>query len=186
MTQEGLDNVTERMRFRSQLLLRLRLAQRRSTLVLRRSRSALHQLRLALAPAVREERGGLAGVWRLKTFVSEDVQSGERRTVFGRHPNGCLVLTPSGRLFAILTARKRAAIAPLIAYSGTYRVEGTTLTTTVDIAWDEGWIGTNVVRHYRIEGNTLYIETPAGPNVDHGGRTMRFLLSWKRVSRLAL
>jgi hypothetical protein len=148
-------------------------------------------LRLALAPAVGEVPTGLAGVWRLKTFVSEDVQSRERKTVFGRRPNGCLVLTPSGRLFAILTARKRAATAPLtddriaahdsiIAYSGTYHVEGTIFTTTVDVAWDEDLVGTNQVRHYRIEGTTLYIETPPGPSVDHGGRTMRFLLSWKR------
>jgi hypothetical protein len=158
-----------------------------------RFRSQLQRrLRLALAPAVAEVPAALAGVWRLKTFVSEDVQSGERKTVFGRRPNGCLVLTPSGRLFAILTARRRVATAPLtdadriaaydsiIAYSGTYHVEGTTFTTTVDIAWNEGWVGTDQVRHYRIEGNTLYIETLPAPNVDHGGRTMRFLLSWQR------
>jgi hypothetical protein len=134
-------------------------------------------LRLALAPAVGEVPTGLVGVWRLKTFVSEDVQSGERKTVFGSRPNGCLVLTPSGRVFAILTARDADSI---IAYSGTYHVEGAIFTTMVDVAWDQGWIGTNQVRHYRIEGNTLYIETPPVTNVDHGGRTMRFLLSWKR------
>ena len=165
------------MRFRSLLPRRLRLALRR---------------KLALA-VVGEVPAGLAGVWRLKTFVSEDVQSGERKTVFGRRPNGCLVLTSSGRLFAILTARERAATAPLtddriaayesiIAYSGTYHVEGTIFTTTIDVAWDEGWVGTHQVRHYRIKGNTLYIETPAGPSVDHGGRTTRFLLSWKKES----
>ena len=171
------------MRFRSKLPRRLRLA-------LRRLRLAQRRLRLAVAPGVGEVPAGLAGVWRLKTFVSEDVQSGERKTVLGRRPNGCLVLTPSGRLFAMLTARKRAAIVTdadriaayhsIIAYSGTYHVEGTMFTTTVDVAWDEGWVGTNQVRHYRIEGNTLYIENPPAPSADHGGRTMRFLLSWKR------
>jgi len=148
-------------------------------------------LRLALAPAVGEVPAGLAGVWRLKTFVSEDVQSGERKTVFGPHPSGCLVLTPSGRLFAIITAKRPATVSltdadriaaydSILAYSGRYHVEGTILTTMVDVAWDEGWVGTNQVRHYRVEGNILCIETPPAPNVDHGGRTVRFLLSWKR------
>jgi len=175
------------MRFRSQL-------QRQLTLALRRLGLALRSLRLALAPAVGEVPAGLAGVWRLKTFVSEDVQSGERKTVLGHRPNGRLVLTSSGQVLAILTARKRAATALLtdadritaydsiIAYSGTYHVEGTIFTTTVDIAWNEGWVGTNQVRHYRIEGSTLYIETPPTPSADHGGRTVRFLLSWKRES----
>ena len=174
------------MRFRSQLQRQLRLALRRLGL-------ALRSLRLALAPAVGEVPAGLAGVWRLRTFVSEDVQSGERKTVLGHRPNGCLVLTPSGRLFAILTARERAATAPLtddriaayesiIAYSGTYHVEGTIFTTTVDIALNEELVGTNQVRHYRIEGSTLYIETPPTPSADPEGSTVRFLLSWKRVS----
>jgi len=149
---------------------------------------------LARPAAVGEAPAGLAGVWRLNTFVSEDVQSGERKPVFGRHPNGRLVLTPSGRLFAILTQGRRPATAPrtdadrlaaygsIIAYSGAYHVEDTTLTTTVDVAWNEEWVGTYQVRHYRIEGSTLYIETPPGPDADHEGRTMRFLLSWKRES----
>jgi len=144
----------------------------------------------AAPPAVAEEPAGLAGVWSLQTFVSEDVESKERQAVFGSHPNGYLVLTPSGRLFAILTAEQRAppltdadrisAFGSMVAYSGKYHVDGTTFTTKVDIAWNQEWVGTDQVRHYRIEGDTLYIETVPQPNASYGGRTMRFFLSWER------
>jgi len=80
----------------------------------------------------------------------------------------------------VTDADRIAAYGSIIAYSGTYQVEGTIFTTTVDIAWDEGWVGTNQVRHYRIEGNTLYIENPPARSADHGGGTKRFLLTWKR------
>lgn len=55
---------------------------------------------------------------------------------------------------------ERAAVhKSMLAYSGKYRVEGQDLITTVDISWNEEWNGTEQRRHFRIEGDKLFIES---------------------------
>ena len=52
----------------------------------------------------------------------------------------------------------------MIAYSGRYRVEGSTITTKVEAAWNESWVGGEQVRHIRFEGDRLFIESPPMPH----------------------
>jgi hypothetical protein len=76
---------------------------------------------------------------------------------------------PTGRVFAILTADNRKApvtsedqieaFRSIVAYSGTYRLEGNTLVTTVDVSADESWVGTELRRIVRIDGDRMEIET---------------------------
>lgn len=132
----------------------------------------------------------LVGTWRLVSCFMEDVQTKERKPVWGDHPNGFIVLTADGRWIVIQTAEGRkapltdedyaAAFRSMLAYSGTYRTEGNKILISVDIAWDELWNGTEQVRYYRIEGDRLHIEAAPQPYANFGGSVMRGILIWAR------
>jgi hypothetical protein len=122
---------------------------------------------------------GLIGTWKLDSCVMEDVETGERRPVWGEHPSGYLVLTPTNRWIVLQTAEGReipqtgedrsAAFRSMLAYSGTYRTDGNKIVITVDVAWDEAWNGTDQVRFYKLEGDKLHIEVAPPPYVNFGG-----------------
>ncbi|MBV9756642.1 MAG: lipocalin-like domain-containing protein, partial [Alphaproteobacteria bacterium] len=132
----------------------------------------------------------LVGIWKLVSIAAEDAETGQRTQFWGEHPNGRLILTASGEMMALLTgegrkaphseAERGAAFGSMVAYSGRYRVEGDRFVTTVDMAWNESWVGTEQVRHYRIEGNTLHIETEPQPAAGFGNRVTRYVLVWDR------
>jgi len=134
--------------------------------------------------------GTVVGTWKLVSILVEDMETGERKPLWGERPNGCLVATEDGRWIAMQTAEGRsaprsdadhtAAFRSMLAYSGRYRTEGGRIVIAVDIAWDESWIGTEQVRFYRIEGDRLHIETDPRSMPNFGGRVMRSVLVWTR------
>ena len=73
----------------------------------------------------------------------------------------------------------------MIGYSGRYRVEGNKITTKVDVAWNESWVGGEQVRIIRFEGDRLYIESPPMPHPNMYGKTVRVIVVWQRDGRLA-
>jgi Lipocalin-like domain len=145
---------------------------------------------LVARPAAAGEKAKLHGIWKLISYEFEDAETKERKPLFGEHPNGYLILLPSGRMMAIGTAEGRKipqndpersdAFRSMLAYSGKFRVDGNKFITKVDVAWNEAWVGMDQERTYKIDGDTLYIITMTQPNVNFGGRMMRGILSWKR------
>lgn len=139
-----------------------------------------------------EDNANLIGAWTLISWVHEDIETGERRPVFGEHPKGCFVFTKSGRAVAVLTGEGRSspttdrdkadAFGSMVAYSGKYRIQGNELTTSVDIAWDESQVGSNQIRFFRIEGDTLEIETAPFVSPRFGGKVVRSFLAWRKES----
>jgi len=139
-----------------------------------------------------DDKISLVGVWKLVSWVTEDVETLERRALFGEHPTGYIVFTESGRAIAILTGDRRkvpksdedkvGAFGSMVAYSGKYEIEGNRLTTRVDIAWDEAQVGTDQVRFFRIEGDNLAIETAPFVSPKFGGKLVRSFLVWRRES----
>jgi hypothetical protein len=140
--------------------------------------------------ATSNEAEALIGTWKLVSAIMEDVETGERKLAWGEKPNGIVVLTPTGRWIVVQTAEGRkppltdeergSAFRSMLAYSGRYRTEGCQIIITVDIAWDEGWIGTEQVRNFRIEGDRLHIDAAPQPYANFGGRVMRGILVWRR------
>ena len=139
---------------------------------------------------MRDAEDKLVGTWKIVSAVMEDVETKEQKLLWGEHPNGYIVLTPSGRWIVVQTAEGRkapetdadrsAAFRSMLAYSGRYHVEGDKIIIKVDIAWDESWIGTEQVRFYRIEGARLHIEAAPQPYANFGGKVMRGILIWAR------
>jgi len=125
------------------------------------------------------DSGALVGNWKLVSW--QVVVGNESQSPFGSHPIGYLLLTREGRAMALTTADARkpgesvaewaALHKSMLAYSGKYRVEGDDFITTVDISWNEIWNGTEQRRHYRIEGDRLFIESAPAPSILYPGKT---------------
>ena len=47
----------------------------------------------------------------------------------------------------------------MLAYGGPYRVEGNKVTHHLDVAWDNTRLGTDQIRFFAIQGNTLTLRT---------------------------
>jgi len=83
-------------------------------------------------------------------------------------------------LAGVWDAERAQAFRTMIAYSGRYRVEGSTITTKVEVAWNESWVGGEQVRHIRFEGDRLFIESPPMPHPNMYGKTVRVIVVWQR------
>jgi hypothetical protein len=134
----------------------------------------------------------LLGVWKLESFDTEFKTTGQRKNIFGEKPNGYLIFTPEKRMMALLTAEGRkkpntdedriAAFWSMSAYSGIYRVEGDKWTTKVDVAWTETWTGSDQIRFFKLEGDTLTVTTTWLPHPNlPGNPEARAVLVWSRV-----
>jgi Lipocalin-like domain len=118
------------------------------------------------------DAGKLVGVWKLNSFVTEIVETKERRNMYGANPTGYLIITPE-RFMSIVTGEGRKppltdedrinGFRSMYAFTGPYRVEGDRLTVKVDVAWNVGWIGTDQIRIFRVEGDKLFIESIHAP-----------------------
>ncbi len=140
-------------------------------------------------PTIADDRDKLAGNWRLVSFYTEDVQTKQRNNVYGEQPKGYVAFT-GGRFIGIATAEGRkqpqtsedqaAAFRSMIAYTGKYRVEGDKYITKVDVAWNEGWVGTEQIRFWRLEGDRLNLTTAPMPNPNVSGGMLIGTLVWER------
>jgi hypothetical protein len=53
----------------------------------------------------------------------------------------------------------------MFAYAGRYTADGQKVIHHVDISWNQSWTGTDLVRLYKLDGNTLTITTAPAPLV---------------------
>jgi hypothetical protein len=143
-------------------------------------------------PSFGEDGSPIVGTWRLLSYVVEVQATGEKLPAMGEKPGGYVTFLPEGRVFFVLTGdgRKPAKtehdraelLNSLVAYTGTYSTEGSTWTTSVDVAWNPEWVGTRQVRSFRVEGDRLEVLTPwrTMPNWPDKGMT-RSIVSFERA-----
>jgi Lipocalin-like domain len=141
-------------------------------------------------PVFGADNDSLVGTWKL---VSWQVipENGPPQDVFGAHPKGFLILTREGRSMVLMTAEKRQAgmgeaeraalHQSMLAYTGAYRVEGHDFITKVEVSWNEAWNGTEQRRHFRVEGNKLFIESTPAPSILFPGKTDFRRIVWERA-----
>jgi hypothetical protein len=132
----------------------------------------------------------IVGTWKLVSVMYEDQETKALAPIMGDNPRGFQIATKDGRWLALATpsgrktpetdAERAQAFRTMIAYSGRYRVEGSTITTKVEAAWNESWVGGEQVRHIRFEGDKLFIESPPMPHPNMFGKTVRVIVVWQR------
>ena len=125
---------------------------------------------LIAQPSFAADADKVVGTWKLVSYEVEVQATGQKGPVMGEKPAGYATFTREGRVFFVLTgdARKAAKtdqeraelLSTLIAYSGTYSVEGDKWITNVDVAWNPDWVGTKQVRDFKLEGERLMVLTP--------------------------
>jgi Lipocalin-like domain len=151
-------------------------------------------LLILLASAARSADNPLIGTWKLKSYVREVAATGERYNERGEHPNGYLAYSADGRMYAIITWENRIApqdVVPtnderiklfgtMISYAGTYTFDAEKVVHHVDISWNQNWTGTDQVRFYKLDGDTLTITSALAKNFTDG-REGRSILVWERL-----
>ena len=145
-------------------------------------------LLLVTLPARAED--SVVGVWKLVSVMYEDQETKQMSPVLGDAPRGYQIATADGRWLALVTANGRpvpktdeerlAAFRSMISYSGRYRVEGNKVTTKVEVAWNEAWVGGEQVRFLRFEGDKLHIESPPMPHPNVNDKVVKVIVTWAR------
>jgi hypothetical protein len=143
-------------------------------------------------PSFAYDRGNVVGLWQLVSYEIEVQTTGEKVPVMGQKPTGFANFSPEGRVFFILTGEGRKPaktdqergelLSTLVAYTGTYRVEGDMWVTNVDVAWNPEWVGTEQRRSFRIDDDQLQVLTPwrVMPNWSDKGMT-RSIVTFQRA-----
>jgi hypothetical protein len=135
----------------------------------------------------------IVGTWKIQSLVREVSATGERQNELGEKPSGYISYQPDGRMFVVLVGDNRAkpaASAPtdeekaklfgtLVAYSGTYVVEGDKVTHKIDVSWNQSWTGGEQVRFFKVDGRTLTITTAINKN-PRDGREGRAIVVFTR------
>ena len=112
----------------------------------------------------------IQGVWKLISQQVEIQATGEKEYPLGRNPSGYVTFTAEGRATFILTAEGRRPaktvqeraelLSSLVAYTGSYRLEGDNWITEVEVAWNPEWVGTEQTRLFKIDSKRLHVLTP--------------------------
>jgi hypothetical protein len=136
----------------------------------------------------------LVGTWKIVSWVTEDLETKERKDVFGAHPTGFIIFTPQHRLISLLTgegrkapqtdAERAAAFQSMYSLSGKYRIEGGKYIVTVEVAQNPVAIGKELSRDFKISGNQLTITVSAeqgAPTMN--GRPARAVTVYERETK---
>jgi hypothetical protein len=150
-------------------------------------------LLIASQPSFADDRAQqVQGVWKLISYEVEIQATGQKEPVMGQKPTGYVVFIPEGRVWFILTGEGRKPaktvqeradlLSSMVAYTGTYRLEGDTWITKVEVAWDPEWLGTEQRRSFKVDGDRLQVLTPwrIMPNWADRGMT-RSIVTFERA-----
>ena len=118
-------------------------------------------------PSFGDDGSKVLGTWKLVSYETEVQATGEKEPAMGQNPTGYVVFNAERRVFLVVTgegrkpaktSQERAELfATLIAYTGTYRVEGDKWTTKVEVAWIPEWVGTEQARSLTVDGDQLQV-----------------------------
>lgn len=137
----------------------------------------------------------LIGTWRQLSGTMVEEGSSVSRSNLSAAPNGYVNFSADGRLILLSTDSARKAPAgevptpaeaealyrSMIAYAGSYKVEGNRVTYGLDVAWNQSWTGTKQVRFWEVSGDRLTVTTPEIVNPLTGKRSV-FRLTFQKVA----
>ena len=148
----------------------------------------------SLAQQAQKCTGPQLGTWKLESFITEDLETHEKTQPYGMHPTGYLSYGPDCRMHAIIVRDNRKAPAALVAtdaesielyrgllaYAGTYMINGDKVSHYVDVSWNQAWTGTTQVRQFKIDGNSLHIRSMPAKS-PRTGRESSSVLVWTKI-----
>ena len=138
---------------------------------------------------------GLYGTWRLVSFTSTLVETGETEESFGKAPRGFIHYGRDGRMMVLVVqderprppdiaamteAMRAELLKTMVAYAGTFSFDGKTVVHHIDVSWNELWTGTNQLRNIQLEGRRLTISINPEPRPSDGKMAVSVLV-WERV-----
>lgn len=138
----------------------------------------------------------LCGTYRLVDSSRRIVETGETLDAFGKNAKGVIMYGKDGHFLALITNgdrpkpdsveamtdQQRADLhRTMSAYGGTYRFDGKMVEHHVDLAWNEVWAGTTVVRDVAEDGERLIYTTRPAPFTGDG-RMSVVTVVWEKVS----
>jgi hypothetical protein len=143
-------------------------------------------------PSFADDNAKIIGVWKLVSFDSEWQATGERESDMGKNPAGYVIYTREGRMMVIITAEGREApktdqdranlFKSLFAYAATYRIEGDKLFNKVEVSWNPAWVGTELQRFLKFDGDRLHIVSAWMPSTRWPEKGMhRGIMTFERV-----
>lgn len=121
-------------------------------------------------------------------FIAQE--TGDRLQIFDRESIGYAVFEPHGRMMALMTtsgripgsssAEQAALYKSMVAYTGSWAIDGERFVTQVDGAWDPRWVGTEQVRYYAFDGSTLSVRTAPLEHPSFPGQQVVGYIEWER------
>jgi Lipocalin-like domain len=113
----------------------------------------------------------LVGTWKMVSWTREVIATGEISDAMGPNPIGYIAYHADGRMIALVVRRDRPPLSgktptdeekvrlydTMLAYSATYTLEDDRVAHHVDAAWNPAWTGTDLIRPFRLDGDTLVI-----------------------------
>ena len=151
---------------------------------------------LGAAPAAAQQHcsGPQLGTWKLQSYVSQDVKTGQKSELYGVHPSGFISYGSDCRVSVIMIQDGRKAPANLVptdaeridlyngltAYAGTYSIKGDIVSHHINASSNQVWTGTTQARRFKIDGKTLRIKTLGQKNPMTGKESISELV-WTKV-----
>jgi hypothetical protein len=122
-------------------------------------------------PSFADDRSTVVGLWKLASYEVEIQATGQKAPVMGQ-----------ARKPAKTDQERADLLGTLVAYTGTYRIEGDKWITNVEVAWNPEWVGTEQARSFKIDGDRLQVLTPwrVMPNWADKGMT-RSIVTFERA-----
>ena len=147
------------------------------------------------APALADDSAKLIGVWKMTSWTRHEIATGKDGRPFGEHPGGYLIYTKGGHFMwsGFKDQRPKPAAAEptdtegvalfktMYAYDGTYKVERGKIVDTIEVAWNEGWVGREfTIDKYDVSDKSLImVSAPFKANMD--GAEMVVTTTYERV-----
>ncbi len=134
----------------------------------------------------------LVGTWKLVS-ASTTTAVGERsETPYGPNPAGFLIYTGDGRVTAMISYDRRKSLSlgggtleeqaqafqTFLAYAGRYTFSGDKVTHQIEISSIQNYVGKDLVRSVRFQGDQIILVTPPTPV---NGKVQTVELIWQRL-----
>ena len=135
----------------------------------------------------------ISGTYKLVIDQRKIVETGE--IIPTPNPLGYIMYGKDGRLLVLIVRHPRPKpeipdkftdqeridlFRTMSAYGGTYKFDGKTVEHSVDIAWNEVWVGTRQVRNVTRDGDRLTLTTPSYRSQMDGKISVNMLV-WEKV-----